>query len=110
MTVQYKSLILVLMKSTYSQTGTPSEALNHAIQVAGSQTVFADKLNKAIDELGLHEKGLPKVGQNTVSKWTTRDGRISPRYAAVCEYAFSQHIPKHSLRPDMFWPERDTDA
>lgn len=62
------------------------DALNRAIEIAGSQTNLAEKI------------GLDKA--STISVMVTRDGKASVKWAAKISEATG--VPCHQLRPDIF--------
>ena len=90
------------METQTSANQGPYEELLRAIHIAGSQNNLANAINNGIDELGLT---VNKVSQATVTKWKTRDKRIGPKYAAICEYALNGQVIRSKLRPDFLWPE-----
>lgn len=90
------------METQTSANQGPYEELLRAIHIAGSQNNLANAINSGIDELGLT---VNKVSQATVTKWKTRDKRIGPKYAAICEYALNGQVIKSKLRPDFLWSE-----
>lgn len=64
---------------------TELEALQQAIDNAGSQTALAEKIG---------------VKQQTVSHWVRKFKKASPVYALKIEKATG--VPRHELAPDMY--------
>lgn len=66
----------------------PKDALQRAVDLAGSQTALAALLPKNVKQQHIH-------------KWLS-NGQCSPQYAIPIEQAVNEEVFRHQLRPDIY--------
>lgn len=72
---------------------TPLDALNRAIEIAGSQQELARRVSSLSPE---------PIGQPAISNWVKRLQRVPAERVIAVEKAVEGAVKRHELRPDIY--------
>jgi hypothetical protein len=84
------------------------EALVRAVELAGGQTLFAEKLNGALELLTPARPHAAKpIRQQNVDWWMRRAKKLPAELARAAEVALDGRVTRYEFRPDVFGVSHD---
>jgi hypothetical protein len=84
------------------------EALMRAVELAGGQTQFAEKLNSALELLTPARSHAAKpIRQQNVDWWLRRTKKLPAELARAAEMAVDGRVTRYEFRPDVFGVSHD---
>lgn len=84
------------------------EALVRAVELAGGQTQFAEKLNGALELLTpARSQAAKPIRQQNVDWWLRRTKKLPAELARAAEMAVEGRVTRYEFRPDVFGVSHD---